>query len=189
MNRTKLLIWIIIVLVAINLAALISGVAYSMKRRNEPPARTGIPFNQRADFFYEQLGLTSDQRNQFFVFNKEFNQDARLIADKMNSLRYTLIKEMARSNPDRSKLDEICTNIGSLHSELKEITVDYYLKMKSICDPQQQKLLNELFEMMLEPDGIIYGRGRGGQGRGRGFNQTDPGRGRESIPDEVEYYQ
>ena len=174
MNRTKLLIWIIVVLVAINLAALISGLAYSTKRSDQSTVSSDVPFNQRADFFYEQLGLTSDQREQFFVFNQEFNQDARLITDEMNSLRHTMIKEMSRSNPDTSNLDKICTEIGILHSQLKFATVDYYLKMKGSCDKDQQKLLNELFLRMLNSDGTLeqirphYGRRNDGMGMGRG---------------------
>ena len=53
MNKTKILIWIIVVLVAINLAALISGLAHSRTSKDEPMVNTEVPFNQRADFFYE----------------------------------------------------------------------------------------------------------------------------------------
>jgi hypothetical protein len=173
MNKTKILIWIIVVLVAINLAALISGLAYSKTKKDEPTVQTEVPFNKRADFFYEQLGLTSDQREQFIVFNQEFNQNARLITDEMSSLRNMMIKEMSRSNPDTSKLDEICTDIGALHSQLKVATVDYYLKMKGSCDKDQQKSLSELFSRMINSDGSLeqtrprYGRRNDGMGRGR----------------------
>jgi len=177
MNKTRLLIWIIIVLIAVNLATIISGIIYSSKRRNAEPARTEVPFNQRVDFFNNQLGLTLEQNDYFMEFNREFNQEARVLTNKMNSLRYGMLKEMAASNPDELKLDEICIDIGKLHSQLKSATVDYYLKMKSICDTQQQELLNRLFESLLDPDGIIYGRGRGGLGRGRQFNQMGPGPG------------
>lgn len=178
MNKTKLLIWVIIILIAVNLATIISGIIHSSKNSNTNYTTTEVPFNQRADFFYEQLGLTLEQRDNFLEFNKEFNQEARELTNEMNTLRYNLVREMAESNPDRTKLDEICTNIGTLHSQLKVTTVDYYLKMKKVCDEQQQELLNVLFESMLDPEGIIYGRGRGGQGRGRQFNQAGPGQGR-----------
>ncbi len=178
MNKTKLLIWVIIILIAVNLATIVSGIIYSSKGRSAENMSTEIPFNQRVDFFQEQLYLSPEQRDNFAEFNREFNQDARVITNKMNSLRLSLIREMAKSNPDESKLDEICTDIGRLHSQLKGATVDYYLKMKGVCDPQQQDLLNLLFERMIDPAEPFYGRGRGGQGRGRQFRQTGPGQGR-----------
>lgn len=179
MNKTRILIWIIVVLVAINVAALISGLVYSKSAKTEPSVQTNVPFNQRADFFYEQLGLTTDQRELFYVFNQEFNQDARLITEEMSSLRHMMIKEMSRSNPDTSKLNRICTDIGILHSQLKVATVDYYLKMKGSCDKNQQKALSELFSRMLSSDGSLeqtrprYGRRNDGRGMGRGRQNRD----------------
>jgi uncharacterized membrane protein len=178
MNKTKLLIWLIIILIAVSLATIISGIVFSSRARSTENLNTEIPFNQRADFLQEQLGLSPEQRDYFMEYNREFNQEARVITNEMNDLRFKMIREMAESNPDKPALDEICSDIGTLHSQLKEATVSYYLKMKSICDKQQQEQLNLLFERMLDPDGIIYGRGRGGQGRGRQFNQTGPGQGR-----------
>lgn len=174
MNKTRLLIWVIIILVAVNLATIISGVIYSSKSRNTEPTREEVPFNQRAKFFHDQLGLTQDQRNSFLQFNREFNQEARGLTDKMNTLRHRMVQEMAASNPDRGKLDKICNDIGSLHSQLKKATVDYYLKMKNVCDSEQQKLLSNLFERMLNSDGNIemmrpgFGRQNRGMGNGRG---------------------
>jgi hypothetical protein len=152
MNRTKLLIWVIIILIAVNLATIVSGIIFSAKRRNSERVPTEVPFNRRVNFFYRELRLTPDQRNRFIEFNRDFNRSARVIAGKMNSLRYRLIKELAREEINRPELDNICSEIGVLHSELKSATVDYYLKMKEICDTQQQEALNRIFQKMLDSD-------------------------------------
>jgi Spy/CpxP family protein refolding chaperone len=174
MNKTRLLIWIIIILVAVNVAAIISGLVFSSERRNELPVRTDIPYNRRADFFRGQLGLNNAQKQRFTTFNREFNQRARAITGKMNSLRYQLVEEMAGSHPDRARLDSICVGIGHLHTELKRATVDYYMNMKSVCTPDQQVELNRLFERIINADNdesMRPGRGRPnrapGMGRGR----------------------
>ncbi len=174
MNKTKILIWIIVILVVINLVAVISGLIFSAERRNINTIRTDIPYNQRADFFRGELGLTPDQRKSFMNFNREFNQKARGITEKMNSLRVRMIEEMAAPDPDRVELDSICVGIGHLHTELKRATVDYYLQMKSVCDNKQQGLLNQLFERM-----INYGEGdRMGPGRNSPNRGPRMGRGR-----------
>jgi len=176
MNKTKILIWIIVVLVVLNLVAVISGIIFSAERRNTNTIRTDIPYNQRADFFRGELGLTPDQRKSFMNFNRDFNQKARGITEKMNSLRVRMIDQMAAPDPDRVQLDSICIGIGQLHTELKRATVDYYLQMKSVCDNKQQGLLNQLFERMInydERDRMGPGRNRPNRGPRMGRGRTD----------------
>ena len=50
---------------------------------------------------------------------------------------------------------------------------EYYNNLYSICDSHQQERLQYLFNDMLDPDGVIYGRGRGGSGRGREVGPRD----------------
>ncbi|HKK42915.1 MAG TPA: periplasmic heavy metal sensor [Bacteroidales bacterium] len=171
MNKTRLLIWIIIILVAVNVAAIISGIVFTSERKDDLPVRTNIPYNRRADVFRGQLGLNDSQKEKFIVFNREFNQRARAITGKMNSLRFHMVEEMAAPHPDRTRIDSICVDIGMLHTELKRATVDYYLKMKSVCTPEQQLELNRFFERIINADngeGMLPGRGRQGRGPGMG---------------------
>lgn len=179
MNKTRLLIWIIVILVAVNVAAIISGLVFSSERRNKFPVRTDIPYNRRADLFRGQLGLDNAQRQSFMNFNREFNQRARSITGRMNSLRYRMVEELAASHPDRERLDSICVDIGQLHTELKRATVDYYLKMKSVCDPEQQVELNRFFERIINADngeGMRPGHDRQNRGPGKGRGRQNQGR-------------
>lgn len=170
MNKTKILIWIIIILVVINLAAIVSGIVFTSERRSSLPVRTDIPYDRRADFFRGQLGLTTDQRESFINFNREFNQRARTLTERMNSLRLQMVDEMAVPRPDRKKLDSLCVSIGRLHTELKRATVDFYLKMKNVCNEDQQVQLNQLFERMTDTGTGDISRGaRFRQNRGQGM--------------------
>ncbi len=171
MNKTRLLIWIIIILVAVNVAAIISGIVFTSERKDELPVRTDIPYNRRADVFRGQLGLNDSQKEKFMVYNREFNTRARAITAKMNSLRYHMVEEMAAPHPDMAKIDSICVGIGMLHTDLKRATVDYYMKMKSACTREQQLELNRFFERIINADNgevMIPGRGRPGRGPGMG---------------------
>jgi Spy/CpxP family protein refolding chaperone len=179
MNKTRLLIWIIIILVAVNVAAIISGLVFSSERRSKLPLRTDIPYNRRADVFRGQLDLNDSQKQSFIVFNREFNQRARAITGKMNSLRFQMVEEMAAPDPDSIRIDSICVSIGMLHTELKRATVDYYMKMKSVCTSEQQLELNRFFERIINADkgeSMKPGRGRPGRGEGMGRSRQDQGR-------------
>jgi uncharacterized membrane protein len=172
MSKTRILIWAIIILIAINMATIISAVVYSSGGKGAEVEIEDVPFNQRAEFFHQQLGLTPGQRDRFTELNRDFNRDGRLITSRMNSLRHQMISEMAERDPDGKKLDRICEDIGDLHTQLKGATIEYYLEMKDVCDTAQQDRLNRLFEIMLNSGGdmerIRQGNRRQGRMQGRG---------------------
>lgn len=170
MNRNRLLIWIISVLLIANAATIISFLVYSSKMKNVEAGKVEIPVNQSVMFFGEQLGLNTGQRQMVMRFTRTYHMEARSITNKINILRYQMIDEMADEKPDNDKLNKISNDIGDLHSKLKKTTISYYMDLKSICDRDQQKRLHELFRVMADPEGNInsFGRGRGPQGMMRG---------------------
>jgi hypothetical protein len=78
-----------------------------------------------------------------------------------------MVKEMGTQNPSQKELDSISDDIGKLHSDLKKATIQYYLKMKAICDENQQLKLNEIFMSMSKSKEDVSLPQRGGNGRGR----------------------
>jgi hypothetical protein len=89
-----------------------------------------LPAQQRTRFFREQLNLQPDQVNIFRELNRNFNRSAWQINHQLESLRIEMITELGHQNPDQKKLEKIALEIGELHTELKNETIDYYLKMK-----------------------------------------------------------
>jgi Spy/CpxP family protein refolding chaperone len=169
MNKIRILLLISLFLLTTNIATIISGLKYSSVAKKAEEGKTEIPLSRRIGFFEEQLGLTQEQRNQFMKYNQAFNQEARRTTTKIEDLRYQMIDELARKNPDQAKLINICSQIGDLHSQLKQTTISYYLDMKNICNGEQQNQLHELFKVMADPQGDINSFGRG-QGMHRGMN-------------------
>ena len=67
--------------------------------------------------------------------------------------------------------DEIAKEIGELHTRLKNVTIDYYIGMKTAADEQQKEKLNEIFRSMLKQNEDV--KLPGGYGRnGRGFRNN-----------------
>jgi 3-methyladenine DNA glycosylase AlkC len=76
-----------------------------------------------------------------------------------------MITELDKETSDQNTLETISNDIGKLHSELKKVTIDYYMKMKAECNEEQQKKLNEIFMSMLKKNEDVklpggYGRNR-----------------------------
>jgi hypothetical protein len=124
-------------------------------------------------YFRDQLNLSRDQMDRFVEFNPEFRQKARAININLERLRHLMLTEMAATNSDISRLDILSDSIGYLHANLKKLTYGYYLNIKSICDQQQQKKLEQLFGEIFASDLHMGQNGKGnpkGRRYGRRFN-------------------
>lgn len=168
-NTYRILIWSIVILLATNLSMGFSFLYHKHedKKQDEKLEEINIemPAQQRTKFFREELNLQSEQVNKFREWNREFNRTGWTITHELEDLRIEMIAELGKETPDQNKLETISNDIGKLHSELKKVTIDYYMKMKNECNEEQQKKLNEIFMSMLKKNEDVklpggYGRNR-----------------------------
>ena len=169
-NTYRILIWIIVILIASNLSM---GLSFWYHRYQETRGEEEIkseevemPSEQRTRFFRDQLNLTSDQLEVFRELNREFNRSARKESNELEDLRIEMVKEMGKASPSTERLDSIAREVGGHHSELKEITMDYYLKMKAACNAEQQEKLKEIFLSVSKSDEEVALPERGRRYRG-----------------------
>lgn len=168
---------IILFLLSTNIATVIS--INSNKEKNEVDLTVARqPRESRMNFLWNELGLDENQIQLAIDSNSDYQKIARAITNDLTDLRHKIVEEMSAPVPDKDRLDDVINEFGRRHSELKRATVDYYYELYSVCDSQQRERLEYLFRDMLDPDGMIYGRGRGGQGRGKQFESRGPQRGR-----------
>ena len=84
-----------------------------------------------------------------------------------------MLTEMAKKNSDNNKLNMLSDSIGYLHSNLKKLTYRYYIDIKSICNQEQQKKLEQLFGEIFASEMHMGQNGKGnpnGRRYGRRFN-------------------
>lgn len=172
----RTLIWVIVILLATNLSMAVTFLYHKQqdKKATQQTEESAIevPAEQRTRFFREQLNLSQEQVNQFRELNRSYNRTARDITFQLEKLRIEMVEELGNPEPDRVKLDEITKTIGELHKQLKNVTIDYYLGMKTACDESQKEKLNEIFRSMLKQNEDVKLPGR--QGRyGRGYRNNN----------------
>ena len=155
MNKERILIAIIVFLLVTNVTTIITGVVRSRSTENVVSTSSIVPQTQRATFFQEQLGLSDQQRKDFMKYTMQFNRNAKVLTNRMNSLRYKMVDELALPEPGQKNLEKINREIGDLHYQLKMETSDYYINLKGVCDETQKKRLYELFRVMADPLGDI----------------------------------
>ena len=166
----RMLIWVIVILAATSLSM---GLSFWYHKQQDKKAagqneqQIEMPSEQRTRFFREQLNLRQDQIDIFRDLNREYNRSARRISYRLEEFRTEMVEEMGKKDPSQDDLDSISENIGELHSELKKVTIQYYLDMKEVCDIGQQEKLNDIFMSMSKSkeDVSLPQRGRKGWGR------------------------
>jgi Spy/CpxP family protein refolding chaperone len=168
-NKYRILIWVIVILAATNLSMGLSFLYHKQqdKKLAEQTEQEAIelPAQQRTRFFREQLNLQPQQVEIFRDLNRNFNRTAWQINHRLESLRIEMVTEVGKSTPDKKRLKEISNEIGALHTEVKNETIDYYLEMKAICNEEQQKKLNEIFISVLQKNEDVRLPQRGGRFR------------------------
>jgi len=183
MSKTKILWLAILFLLTINIVTIIAGYKYASKEAEAKEENVVVPLGQRVNFFRDQLDLSQEQRSLFMDAARRFNQDAVRITGNIKTARYEMYDEMAKSDPDHEKLDELAEGIGDLHRQLKESTIVYYMELKDACNEAQQEKLHKIFRTMANPEGDINMLVRGkGLHRGRA-GMRGPGAGRFMIED------
>ena len=166
-NTYRILIWVIVILAAINLSMGISFVYHKQQDKKFmtqlEEAAIEVPSERRTRFFKEQLNLGRDQMDLFRELNREFNRTAWRITHQLEALRAEMVRELGKEKPRAKTLDSISKNIGELHTDLKQETIDYYLRLKAACNEEQQAKLNEIFISMLKKNEDVslpeFGRG------------------------------
>ncbi|WP_319482664.1 periplasmic heavy metal sensor [uncultured Draconibacterium sp.] len=169
-NTYRILIWVVVILAATNLSM---GISFWYHKQQDKKAaekqqhQVHMPSEQRTRFFREQLDLQPDQVESFRELNRNYNRSARRISEQLALLRIEMVEEMGKAEADTTKLHSISSEIGEKHKTLKDLTVDYYLGMKAVCDENQQEKLKEVFLSMTKSKEDISLPQRGGRRYGR----------------------
>ncbi len=168
-NKHNLMVWAIIVLVIINLSTLIT-IAYHQRQSNESEASAAADSKQleeNADnfngrFFRNQLNFSDEQMEKFRQINPLFRPKVRDVTVELAQKRQQMLQEMSSANCDTIRLNALSDSIGYLHSNLKKLTYRYYLEIKGICNNEQQKNLEHLFNDLFNNDVSVSSPGQGG---------------------------
>jgi len=171
MNKTIILTWAVILLVIFNMTT-IATIIYN--NYSESYDKETIVLNNAGSellngrFFRQTIGFDNSQMETFRKINREFRPNANGIIFQIDSLKNEMFLELNKSNADTLKLNKLSLETGALHAELKMETNRFFLKIKTICKPQQIELLQTAFTPLFR-NVNCSGKGNGHQGKGEGY--------------------
>lgn len=146
-NKTKIAWWIVILLVILNITTISTIIVHNYNEKQadesiiiEPDSK---PINGK--YFRHELGFDNDQMEVFRQSNRTFRQQANRTVSEINLQKELMFTELQATDPDTVKLYEISKEIGRLHTELKEVTVQFYLSLNKVCTSEQKEKMKEIF--------------------------------------------
>jgi hypothetical protein len=174
-SKYKVLKWLVVLLFAINISTVLSLYFHTRQNERQQQSDTALQrIDEQADKgarqFRDKLGLDENQVVKFREINREYNRAANRITRDLEILRIQMVDELGLPATDSIKIREINQKFGLLHENLKNLTADYYLEMKAICNEEQKQQLYLMFSNMVQQDPVPPpGQGRR-RGRGPGTN-------------------
>lgn len=168
-NKTKIL-WIVITFLAVLNIATIATIIYNNRQvKTEDENIVFEPDTQPLNgmYFKQTLGFDNHQMEVFRQSSRAFRQNANQIIGSINRSKEELFIELQAEQPDTVRLKEISKEIGVLHAELKDATVNFYLELNSVCNPEQKNKLKAVFVPLFRETPLQGGHG-GNNGRGHG---------------------
>jgi Spy/CpxP family protein refolding chaperone len=149
----KVLIIILIVSVAINLATMFTFGYFWWTRqtsRREFLARPHMVPDWQHTRFVRELKLNDDQIEQIRKANEEMRNALRPLREELFEKRRELMSLVREKEPDRRRADALLEEIALLQARHDEYIFDRLFMMKSILTPEQQRKLGALLHTLLE---------------------------------------
>ena len=161
-RNNKILVWALIALFALNIAALSTILYHVYFGEDADTSQVEAPA-----FMKDRMQMNDRQWRTFRDQHHRFRQDSRELFQEMHNLQGEMLNEITSDAPDREKLDELAVEYGTMHTRLKQRMIDHMLEMKENISPEQEQMLNRFLHDLMKKEGFGPPPGRGAGHRHR----------------------
>lgn len=139
--------WLILLLVVLNITTIVTAFAHC---KCDATRGAAVVTENGSDpicgkCFMNHMQFDKAQCQAFQTIDSSFCAHIHDIITCLDSEKKSMFYELGQDEPDTARLHLTAHRIGSLHGDLKEETVRFYIATKAICRPEQQKTLNRRF--------------------------------------------
>ena len=128
-SKNKLVFWLLIFLVVINLTVLITFlVMYSRKSdtvTQQVPKKPGMALQK-------ELTLTPSQSEQVDLILADYRKVTNPVAENIRGYRASILDELASDKPDTIKINHYADSICYMQRKMQTASVKQYLALKEI---------------------------------------------------------
>ncbi|GEM_PF-389651 len=139
--------WLNYALLVVNVTALATILLTASAEGKSDQKRKDI---RSIRFLKEQLDLTDEQYYEVVQQSDRTFRRYNYTLDLLCDANISLLEEMARQDPDPVKIERLTRRIGTMHTNLKNLTVEYFDNVRSVCTEDQNTMLASLFKMIMQ---------------------------------------
>jgi periplasmic protein CpxP/Spy len=144
-SKSNILTYAIILLLVVNI--IVIGLLLFQKYTSNrsmgccPSGKTEMIQNKcLSEFLEKDLKFSKNQMQQFTQLKNDFQLKTNLCFDSLDLLENQFFSEINKPQADTTKLYSYANKFGRIQSELKHQTIEHLIKIKAICNTEQQKM-------------------------------------------------
>jgi len=167
-QKYRYIVWVLILLVVINVAALVSFFLFAKTGSSEPCCP---PQEKQVRSFSNELGLSAAQTEKVTLINQNYKAQAEPIAAEIKKTRGAILNELEQDQPDTSLLNKLSQEFSILQKNIQQENIRQYLELKKVCNEDQiqrlSALYRDLYDCPMQANAMKH-KLRHGQGKSKG---------------------
>jgi len=158
-SRHKVIIWILAGLLIITLSILGSMIYYTWTETEEEIARQGC--SSSCQMLFDELDLDAAQNEEMEQILDHFRDSSAALITELRHHRLALMEELQKDDPDSLKIRVCSKELGATQARMTNLAASQYLRIRTICTPDQQQKLSNIYCDLFGCPRIGYGKREG----------------------------
>ena len=164
-NNNRLVFWILIFLVLINITALATYFIYMRKPAGEPMPGSAL---KKGIVLQQELALTPDQSLAVNKINETYQASSEPIVEAIREKKAELLDELSKDDTDSAVLIQLTNEVVNEQKKLQMANIKQFLELKKVCTPEQTQKLSQIYAGLYGFEQTGKGKGQG-KGNGKGY--------------------
>jgi len=157
-SKNRFVFWLLIFLVVVNLTAFITFLAFFY--HVSTPTKQNQQENPGAAFRNE-LSLSPAQTEKVKFILADYRKNTEHVTSNIREYRAQILEELAKDKPDTEVMNRCGEQVCLLQKQMQKASVNQYMALKEICNPEQCQRLSALYFELYGCQGQCKGMGKG----------------------------
>ncbi|HZJ73761.1 MAG TPA: hypothetical protein VFC87_03050 [Perlabentimonas sp.] len=146
-TKNRITIGILVLSVAVNLAVIGTILFYKPKPAPSTPSQREIRQTRtnHSQIIANDLRFNTEQEKLFASMRAEYAEQTRNNRIVLKNHYNLIMNELNKSDPQRTLLDSLAKEVGKLHEQQQQATIDHLITLREICSPEQYNQLQQMF--------------------------------------------
>ncbi len=141
-KKNRLLFWLLLFLIAINLSALVSFFFFVQQK---PVMDCNVNPDRKCNLFKQELKLSEAQMIRVEEINSRYRNVSEPLVAAIREKRDKIMHELENETPDTLLLSSYAMELSLLQNQMQKENISQYLALKKICNPDQLQRLSGLY--------------------------------------------